>query len=113
MKVSRVVLRKVHTPQMFVQLNIEIDNPDGTTKVITQYALPEDMVMTIHSDNETITCRINKDSTHYTGSYLIFRDTSRHSFISAEQVLDYTFYTSSLGYTINGVADRPPGVDYF
>lgn len=113
MKVNRVVLRKVHTPKLLLELNITIDNPDGTSKVIQQYARPESMIMHIHDDNKTITCRINKDAEHYTGSYKMFQDVGLHSFVNATQVLEYTFSRSSLGYTSDGLANSIPGVKLF
>ncbi len=113
MKVNRVVLRKVSNPMMLVELNVEIDNLDGTTTVIQQYARPESMIMIVNSDGETITCRSNKDATHYTGSYTMFRDINRSTFGSADQVVDYTFTKASTGYTVSSIADRTPGVKLF
>jgi len=110
MKLDRVVIRKVLLPKLLVEINLEFDQPDGTTKVVRDYAEVSDMSMTVH--NDLIAMQRLPDGDVYQGSYKLFRDSARQSFSSADSVVKYMRSATS-GYSAINQRSIPRGATLF
>lgn len=111
MNVSRIVIAKVMQPEPLIEINLEYDQRNGTTDVITVYSKPKNMKLEIH--NNMVSMNPVYGGQGYSADYRVFRDSRRIEFSSPQEVHDYIMIKNGKGFSADRVRKVPQGAKLY